>query len=118
MSLDLALLGLGVLASAAIGAGIRFLASERLNGAFPYGTLLINVAASLGLGALSQAGETAQIIVGIGGLGALSTWSTVANEVAQLARAEEGWTAILYLVATITTGVLAAWLGIQLVAGG
>ncbi|MDH3679441.1 MAG: CrcB family protein [Acidimicrobiia bacterium] len=117
MTLEVALLGLGVFGCAAAGAGIRFLVSERLNRQLPYGTLLINVAASLALGALSQAGESMQVIVGVGGLGALSTWSTVANEVAQLARAEEGWAAILYLVATVTTGVLAAWLGIQLVTG-
>ena len=99
--------------AAAAGAGLRYLASEALNGPFPYGTLVVNLAASFALGALTQSSADWQTIAGIGGLGALSTWSAVANEVAQLARDRQGLLALLYLLATSTSGVVAAWIGIQ-----
>lgn len=103
--------------AAAVGAAARFLATENLNRSFPTGTLMVNVAASFALGLLSQAGPDWQAVAGIGALGALSTWSTVAAEVAHLARERQGPLAVLYLAATTTTGVVAAWLGIQLAAG-
>lgn len=104
----------GLLAAAAVGACVRFVVSDRLNGPFPYGTLLVNVVASGLLGAVSGLDEPWLTIVAIGALGALSTWSTVAVEVGQLARAGEGKPAALYLIATVTTGLLAAWLGLQI----
>jgi CrcB protein len=100
--------------AAAVGACCRMLATEGLNGQFPYGTLAVNLGASLALGVLSQAGEQWQAVLGIGALGAFSTWSTVANEVARMARAGQGTLAALYLTLSTTTGVLAAWIGIQL----
>ena len=103
----------GVAVAAALAACVRFVVSEQLNGAFPYGTLAANVVASGVAGALSQLDEPWSTIVTIGGLGALSTWSAVAIEVGRLARASEGYAAALYLLTTVTTGLLAAWAGIQ-----
>ena len=103
--------------AAAAGAVVRFLATENLNRSFPTGTLVVNVGASFALGLLSQAGPDWQTVAGIGALGALSTWSSVAVEVASLARDRQGALAALYLAATTTTGVVAAWLGIQLAVG-
>ena len=114
MTLLVALTVLGVTAAAAVGACVRFVVSERLNGPFPYGTLVVNMVAAWLAGLASQLGERWSTIVLIGALGALSTWSTVAVEVGAMARSGEGRAAAWYLVATVTTGVLAAWVGIQL----
>jgi CrcB protein len=99
--------------AAALGACCRMQATESLNRQLPYGTLAVNVAASFALGALSQLGQQWQTVLGVGALGAFSTWSTVANEVARLARDGQGTLAVLYLALSTTTGVLAAWIGIQ-----
>ena len=99
--------------AAAAGASIRYLAFRAMNGVFPYGTLAVNLAASFTLGALSQASSDMQTFVGIGGLGALSTWSAVANEAAEMARERQGLLAVLYLWATTTSGIVAAWIGMQ-----
>lgn len=101
--------------AAAVGACCRALAITHLNSEqFPYGTMMINIGASFCLGVLSSLDDFWRIVIGIGALGALSTWSTVATEVAELARAQQGMLGILYLAATVTTGILAAWLGLQL----
>ncbi len=105
---------IAVVAVASIGACVRFVVSDRLNGPFPYGTLMVNVVASWLAGFGSQLDGRWSTIVLIGALGALSTWSTVAVEVGAMARAGDGRAAALYLVATVTTGLLAAWIGIQL----
>ena len=116
MTLKLGLTILALATAAIVGSGLRFAISESLNGRLPYGTLLVNVIASFALGLLSQAGEPWQTVIGIGALGAFSTWATVVNEAAQLARSGEGLAGLLHLGATMTTGILAAWLGIQVIA--
>lgn len=110
------LVGVFFVVLAAVGATVRAVVSQLANTeSFPYGTFAVNLAASLALGALSQAGEPWDVLLGVAGLGALSTWSAVANEVAGMARARQGSMAVLYLVATCSTGIVAAWVGIQLV---
>ena len=102
--------------AAATGAAARFVAADLFNRVFPTGTLLVNVVASFALGWLTARGSEWDVVLGIGGLGALSTWSTVANEVAQMARDRQGPLAVLYLTATTTSGVVAAWAGLQVAA--
>lgn len=106
--------GVGVAVAAACGALLRFAVGRWLNGELPYGTLAVNVVASLALGVISAADDPFPVIVGIGGLGALSTWSTAANEVASLARDGQGSLAAGHLGLTVSTGVLAAWVGLQI----
>lgn len=107
------LTAIGIALAAALGASLRQLASTRLNAELPYGTWVVNVVASLALGMSAGQDEWVQTIVGLGALGALSTWSTVAAEVAKLARDGQGRVALLYLAAMTTTSVLAAWIGLQ-----
>lgn len=116
MTVTLVLVGIGVVAAAAVGAAARWGMAEVANRRFPYGTLAVNVVAAVALGALTGLGGDAwwHPVVAIGFLGALSTWSTVATEVAQLARDGHGSAALLYLLATVTMGILAAWTGLQL----
>lgn len=113
MTVSTALLILAVAALAAVGASARHLLADRLNEQLPFGTLLANAAASGALGLLSQVGEPWQTMFGLGALGALSAWSKAANEVAELARAGEGRSALFYLGATVSTSILAAWAGLQ-----
>ena len=95
----------------------------------PYkGTLAANILGSLVLGmAISQALEESVWFVSMLGFsGALSTWSTLAGEVVQLARQPAQVTASLrcqvtpvlmsvgYLALTILTGVVAAFIGLHL----
>ena len=100
--------------AAAVGAALRFLAGRQLNGAFPTGTFVVNMVASLALGIITAAPEPLPAIVGIGLLGALSTWSTAAVEAAALARSGEGAMAAGYVGLTVTGGIVAAWVGLTL----
>ena len=100
--------------AAAAGAGVRFLAGRQLNNAFPTGTLVVNLVASLALGIITAAPDPVPAILGIGMLGALSTWSTAAVEAAALARDGEGLMAAGYVGLTVTGGIVAAWVGLTL----
>ncbi len=62
---------------AGAGATVRFLASERWPGGHR-GTLLVNVLGSLLLGLLTGSGAPVPSVVGVGGLGALTTFAPVA----------------------------------------
>lgn len=78
-----------------------------------FSTLAINVLAAFLLGA--SASWTGVVADGfrIGLLGAASTWSTLANELAALLRERHVARAGLYLGSTLALGVLAAWVGLQ-----
>ncbi|MEM7339236.1 MAG: CrcB family protein [Actinomycetota bacterium] len=108
-----ALWAVAFVALAAAGSCLRFLVGRYVNGDFPWGTLTVNITAAFALGLLHDADPVVQTVVGIGALGAFSTWSTVANEVAELGRDGLGAQAVLYLMATTTIGVVAAWVGLQ-----
>ena len=108
-----ALLTAGMVVAAAVGASIRYTLSRWFNGVFPYGTLAANLAASFLAGYLIQLEGSLSVIASIGALGAMSTWSTVANEAAEMARDRQGLQALLYVWATTASGVVAAWIGIQ-----
>lgn len=65
---------------AAIGATLRFHVAHRLDGRFPRGTLLVNVAGSFVLGLLFGAGVSADglALLGTGFCGGLTTYSAFA----------------------------------------
>ncbi len=102
------------LVAAGVGAVIRYVVSGYLNDHVPTGTLVVNAVASFLLGIAASFGDTMSIILGIGLLGAMSTWSSVANEAAALARKNEGWLALTYLALTCSSGILLAWFGVKL----
>lgn len=105
----------GFTLAAALGAVIRYVVGAFLNNEFPYGTLLVNLASSAALGFMVGAGIDPQwfVVVAVGGMGALSTWSTAATEAADMARRNEGRLALAYLAMMVLTGILVAWIGIQ-----
>jgi len=102
-----------VVVAAAIGSLLRYLVAARLNREFPTGTLAANVAASAAVGFVVAAGDPMPTIIGIGGLGALSTWSATANEAAAMSREGHGRLGLAYLGLTVSTGILAAWFGLK-----
>ncbi len=99
----------------AAGACVRGLIGHGMSARLPWGTLVVNLLASFGLGlATAWDGPTATI-ASIGALGALSTWSSLAYELDAMVRRHEGQLAAAYLLISITGGIGMAWLGIRLV---
>jgi len=110
--------------AAAGGAIARYtldtLISHRVQGAFPWGTFVINVCGSLILGVLTGLtlyhglGSHPRVVLGTGFCGAFTTFSTFTFETIRLA--EEGATteAALNLSGTLLAGAAAAALGLAL----
>ncbi len=100
-----------VLVLGAIGAVLRAVVSERLPPLV--GTASVNIAAAFVLGWSVSLDGVLGVGMRIGLLGALSTWSTLANQLADLARRRRWTVAACYLGTTLAAGVGAAWLGLQ-----
>ena len=114
------------LAAAAIGAPARYLldgwVQDRTSGAFPWGTFTVNVSGCILLGVLTGLGlyhdldATTRTVLGTGGLGAYTTFSTFTFETVRLA--EEGALdeAFRNAAASVLVGLAAASVGIALTA--
>jgi CrcB protein len=80
-------------------------------------TLLINVSGSLCLGLLYGAGQKHGLpawvtgLLGVGVLGAYTTFSTFSVEIVRLLHDGRVNEALAYVLASVLLGVLAAWLG-------
>lgn len=98
-------------ASAAIGTVVRWQIGRRLPP--PYTTLVVNLAGSFALGLLHGADAAVITVVGVGGLGALTTFSAFGQELVDL-RAHRPAFAVAYLLATLCGGIGLAWVGISL----
>jgi CrcB protein len=110
----------------AVGAPLRYLIDgaiqDRTEGAFPWGTFVINVSGSLLLGLLTGLGlyhafpETPRVILGTGFCGAYTTFSTFSFETVRLL--EEGATAEAFrnALGTLVVGAAAAAVGLALAA--
>jgi|TARA_Y100001949_G_scaffold55648_1_gene46742 CrcB protein len=113
------------LAVAGAGAALRWLAADRWPGGHR-GTLLVNVLGAflLGLLAGSDASAATLTVVGTGGLGALTTFSRLAQDAVDLAESSDDTSAgmrspgvpVLYLGTTLVLGLAAAWLGLEITA--
>jgi fluoride exporter len=102
---------------AAAGAIGRALIGHRLNRAFPVGTLVINASGAFALGLLHGATPSVVTVVGTGGLGAYTTFSSFARDAVALADQREWARAVGYVVATLVAGVAAAVAGLALSRG-
>lgn len=113
-----------VVLGGAAGAACRYLvdvAVRRLaeDAVFPWGTYLVNVLGSFGLGALTgwsvgRPGWMAPLVM-TGLFGALTTYSTFSVETLRLAAGGATRTAVANALATVAVGFGAAWLGLWLV---
>ena len=114
------------LAAAAVGAPSRYVLDgwiqDRTRGAFPWGTFTVNVSGCLLLGVLTGLGlyheldATTRTVLGTGGLGAYTTFSTFTFETVRLA--EEGALdeAFRNAAASLLVGLAAASAGLALTA--
>lgn len=110
------------LVAAGIGAPARYLldgwVQDRTHGAFPWGTFTVNLTGCAALGVLTglglyhDLGSTVRTVLGTGGLGAYTTFSTLTYETVRLA--EEGALdeAARNAVASLLVGLAAAAIGL------
>ena len=77
-------------------------------------TLMVNIAGSFLLGLLGGAGMDVRVAAGVGGLGAMTTFSTFAELVDRLARETGPRNTVLYVMIMLVAGIGAAWLGLTL----
>lgn len=115
---------LGVALAGAIGAPARYiieqLARRAHRGSFPVGTLLVNLSGSLALGivvGLAASGTLdpdARVVIGIGFVGAYTTFSTYAYETVRLAEGGARRSAIVYAIASVLGAGATAAIGLAL----
>lgn len=104
---------------AALGAPARYLTDRAIQSrhetVFPWGTLTVNVVASLVLGFLAgdgaSIGPTVSALVGTGFCGALSTYSTFSYETMRLAQDGARFYAVANVAVSLVGGIGAAALG-------
>ncbi|WP_446215493.1 fluoride efflux transporter CrcB [Micromonospora sp. IBHARD004] len=105
---------------AALGAPLRYLTDRavqaRHDSPFPWGTLTVNVAGSLLLGAVAAvpAAPAVTALIGTGFCGALTTWSTLSYETLRLTREGARFHAVANALASVVAGLGAAALGYAL----
>lgn len=114
------------LVAAAIGAPARYLldgyVQDRTEGAFPWGTFVVNVSGCLVLGIVTGLGlyhgldATTRIVVGTGGMGAYTTFSTFTFETVRLAEEGAISEALRNVAASLIVGLAAASAGLALMA--
>jgi fluoride exporter len=117
---------LAFLVAAAVGAPARYLVDglvqDRTEGAFPWGTFVVNVSGCFMLGTITGLGlyhaldATTRTVLGTGGMGAYTTFSTFTFETVRLA--EEGALdqALRNVAASVLVGLAAASAGLALTA--
>lgn len=103
----------------AFGAVARYAVSLGIpttTGGFPWSTFIVNVTGSAVLGLLLvllverfPRGALARPIVGTGVIGAYTTFSTFEVDAVNLVRAGHAATAVIYVVASVITGLLVCW---------
>ena len=97
---------------------IAFAVDARVESPFPFATLLINVTGSFVLGTLSGALEFAtwppevRLALGVGFLGAYTTFSTFTYETLRLVEAGDTALALAYVAVSVLAGLTAATLGL------
>jgi CrcB protein len=112
----------------ATGACLRYFLSQLMlqwfGKGFPFGTLLVNIMGSFSLGFLYSLLEQGQLeaalwrtTIGIGFLGALTTFSTFSVDTLMLFQQGLWFKAALNVTLNIVCCLFAAWLGTQLVKG-
>ena len=77
------------------------------------GTFVVNVGGAFALGLLSTASADSQLIGGVAGLGAMTTFSTLVAELVELDEIDRRLS-LGYGAATFVVGVFAAWVGLTL----
>lgn len=114
-----------VMLGGAIGAGARHLtgrAALALWGpAFPWGTLIVNLAGGLAMGLLAgwlaaraSGDEALRYLLGVGVLGGYTTFSAFSLETATMLQRGDYTVALLYILASVAGSILALFAGLQI----
>ncbi len=109
-----------IAAGGAAGSLVRFGLSQLLPSApmsVPWATLGVNLIGSLALGYFSRAGLLGHrqlLFLVVGFLGSLTTFSTLAFEIADRASQGSSGLAAGYCAATLVFGTVAAWIGSEI----
>lgn len=122
-----------VAAGGAAGSVLRYHAGRFVSGlmgaqnAFPWGTLAVNIAGSLLMGALvgwfarsapgEAAAETARLLLGVGLLGGFTTFSAFSAELVTMIHRGQGGMAAGYAAASLIAGMAAVIVGLVAVQG-
>lgn len=100
--------------AAGAGALARAEAGRRWNqhGGLAWGTVVVNVLGSFALGILHDIGSPMITVIGVGGLGAFTTFSSFARDTVALAEARRLVPCVTYVVVSCAAGIGAAAIGI------
>lgn len=110
-------IGLGGATGAIARWGISGVVHDTLGVAIPWGTLLVNVVGCFGLGIVAvwadaaASGEWIRSAIGIGFLGAFTTFSTFSLEAVRLVQDGHQARAVAYVAASLLVGILAVLAG-------
>jgi CrcB protein len=106
----------------AAGSGARYLialwAAQRFGSAFPFGTLIVNLAGCFAIAAVMHAGAalswsaTARSAITIGFIGGLTTYSSFNYETSRLFEEGAGGAALVNVLGTLLGAMAAGWLGL------
>lgn len=102
---------IGFVVAAGVGAGARWYLSGVLGRLG--GTMVANTLGSFLLGLLVGQSDGTNTVVGIAGIGALTTWSTLMSQLADLGRTDRE-RAVRYGAVSLIGGIAAAWLGLKM----
>ena len=101
----------------AIGAPARFLVDQYFKKftEHPVGTFLVNVFGSFFIGLTFASAEQWHDFIAVGFAGSFTTWSTFMLDLYLGIRLKKNYNVAINFAASITFGLLAAWLGVSLV---
>lgn len=107
-----------VAAGGVTGAIARYTISKKLNpkdaSKFPLATFLVNMAGAFALGYLFGASKNIDLLLGVGFLGALTTFSTLNLELVKMFEKKHFSMGIFYGLSSYFIGILFATYGIRL----
>ncbi len=112
-----------IAAGGAAGAVLRYLSTSAattwFGHGFPYGTMLVNVFGSLGMGLLigwlakhSAGAETLRYLIAVGFLGGFTTFSAFSLDVVTLFERDQMISAMLYIIGSVSLSVIALFAGL------
>ena len=116
--LQVLLIGCGGFIGTIARYAVTTMAYRLLGGSFPYGTLTVNILGCLLIGFVSTAAEERDMIahstrlyLTIGILGGFTTFSAFGYETLTILRLGNILPAMLYVLASVVTGLVGVWLG-------